>query len=284
VIHLLGRIANTSDQPIVVRNVAGSLLESNGELLAIAPASVHASYLDPGEDTPVRISFLAADAAQHDGMGYEVFYELEASESLDDLSLKFEEPVDYLDPAGKVHLVGEVQNGSNIPLMLNLIAAMYDAEGKMVDAAEIEFIYAPPGEAASYDFDHWGLLEGNSGPYLAAESFSLQWDPGETERLSTTPYNLEVEVLTQQATELGLKIIGVLEIPEIQAGSRIFLFGMIRERETRRLVAVEYFKLAEAQLNRGEFQIEVQLSLPTGFRVESGEISLQAILIPPQAP
>jgi hypothetical protein len=90
-----------------------------------------------------------------------------------------EKPRAYLDGNGSFHLVGEVTNNSKKNLNVDLLAAIYDEDDKVIDASStnLPLLSIAPGETLPFEFDYWGPMSYKDGTFESAWKYSVQWNP-----------------------------------------------------------------------------------------------------------
>ncbi|MEA3350019.1 MAG: FxLYD domain-containing protein, partial [Chloroflexota bacterium] len=101
----------------------------------------------------------------------------------DSFDITFLEETSYYDSDDYFHLVGELQNDSDINLNIAIIAAFYDIDGNVLDADNLSMMpisSLAPGETVTYDISNWKSLNNNEGLFDTVDNYSVQWDPGWT--------------------------------------------------------------------------------------------------------
>lgn len=148
--HCTGEIVNNSGVPVDVDGLAAAVLDSSGALVSADWFWAVAQHLEPGESSPFRASPIgpAGEAAQ-----CRVYVDARQADSVPGYAVQVLGSSYYRDIFDTGHLVGEVRNDSAETLVIQLVAGMYDAEGRVIDADTTSIpISVAPGETAAYDF------------------------------------------------------------------------------------------------------------------------------------
>ncbi len=195
-VHVTGELYNSSGDPVQINGLAAATFDADSNLKTAEVYSVASRYLDPGEDGPFRVTMIGPAEEIANITEYLIYVDAEYTAPEDYYDLIFSEPTNnYVDTNNLFHLVGEITNNTEEYLNVDLLAAIYDDDGRVIDVASTSLpIYSlAPGETLPYDFDDWGLLNYKDGAIDDASTFSVQWDPYWT-WISETEY---VDLLTQ---------------------------------------------------------------------------------------
>ncbi len=138
---------------------------------------------------------LRPDEGGENVASYNLYTDYATTEREDTLELIFSEnQYAYFDSFDSFHLVGEVTNNTDKVLSISMVAAIYDAEGNVIDASTQDiFVSAAPGETLPFDFDSWGPLNTSTDASARASTYSVQWDPYWTWESSSDTVNLTTQ-------------------------------------------------------------------------------------------
>lgn len=262
-IHLVGRIVNHSDLAVTIRAIAAAVFDP--DLFATASAQVWIGHLDPGEDGPFRISIPNHGRESSDHRVYldAQFTQLARSYPIEVTSVR-----SYQDQSGTYHLIGEVAHSHASALHTRLIAAIYDTEGDLMDAAFVD--PAPSsnsGDRIPFVFSNWGPL--NSIPELEGqiESFIIQWDPQWTFEPDVPASQLSIENVQIEPEQGGLIVRGAVNV---QAHEQVHIVAGVRDTTSGILQGVNTFLLKEIDAGT-QAEFEVFIPLEAGIELSSLE-------------
>ena len=179
-VHVTGELYNSRGDPVHINGLAAATFDADGGLMTAKDYSIASRYLDPGEDGPFRVTMIGPAEKIANITEYQIYVDAEYTAPEDYYDLIFSEPTNnYVDTNNTFHLVGEITNNTEEYLKVDLLAAIYDEEGNVIDVASTSLpIYSlEPGETLPYDFDDWGMLNYKDGAIDDASTFSVQWDP-----------------------------------------------------------------------------------------------------------
>ncbi len=174
-VYLIGEVTNTDSQPILVSGIAAATFDAAGEMIAAASESVSLHYLDPGESGPFRINLTGAEGSSADVTDFEIYTDIQIYSEQPSYDISgLDDMYDYMDGYDNIHLVGEFLNNEAKALNISAIAAIYDADGKILDACSGSVAFYPAsGEKVPFDCDSWGPLNWIDGTYDTADTYVI---------------------------------------------------------------------------------------------------------------
>jgi hypothetical protein len=179
-VHVTGELFNNTKDPVQINGLAAVTFDQDGGLLTADSFSEGSHYLDPGESGPFRVT-MTGPAERITEIGeYHIFVDSEAAPPQDYLDLNFSEPqYYYIDGFDSFHLIGEITNNTNKSLTIEILAAVYDEAGNVIDVASthLPLNTLAAGSSLPYDFNTWGPLNTKAGLVDSAVKYSVQWDP-----------------------------------------------------------------------------------------------------------
>jgi len=146
--HVNGEIYNPNEEPIQINGLAAATFRQDDNLITADLFNVSIQYLDPGESGPFRITMIGPGEAGEDATSYEVYTDVEFTSPEEEYDIIFSDiHNNYLDNYDSFHLVGEVTNNTEMNLGISLVAAIYNAEGDVIDASTQDVVVPlSPGE------------------------------------------------------------------------------------------------------------------------------------------
>ncbi len=180
--HVTGEMVNNTGAPVQVNSLAAAIFGPSDELVTAHEYSVLTRSLEPGESGPFRVTMDGPREGFGDGLSYDVYVDAEVDDGADIYAVTFSETDNlYYNSFGDLHIVGEITNDSAEYLNVSLIAAIYDADNNVVDAATFNMPLNSlgPDETLPYDFDFWGPVNDTEGMFDITDptfSYSVQVD------------------------------------------------------------------------------------------------------------
>lgn len=202
VAHCLAEISNPLGTPMQVNRIAAEFRQSDGRLVLVAPAQAYTQVLVPGAVSPVRASAdsirLGTTITGCSLITDVIAYTLPI---VDNSDLDFRNQRLSLSAANTLHLIGAVENNSDIPFSVELVAGLYDAGGQLLDVSRYTLPLAslPPESNFPFDFSDFQILLNTTGLAQTVASLKLQADPYGT--LETRRPALGVDVSELAVTE-----------------------------------------------------------------------------------
>lgn len=271
--HLTGEILNSTDQPIVVNSLAGATFDASGQILTANSYSVSIRYLDPGSSGPFRITIPGADTGTEAIDSFEIFVDAEVSEPIAPFGVTISDAYNYIDTFDNLHLTGEVTNDGTATLNINLIAAIYDVNGIVLDAADVTlpFSAVAPGETVPYDFDFWGPLNYAIGLVDEADSYTIQVDAYWTWDTTTELITLSTQNDVNTIDAFGGEFNGQVVNDSGGAISNVTILIYMRDLASGQVIATGYDYYFDEIAAGGTVDYTVFVDVPTDFDVNSAE-------------
>ena len=273
-LHLTGNLVNNTETPVEIDGLAAATFDENGDLYTADSHSVLIRHLDPGEDGPFRVTMTGPEGGTSNIDEYEIYVDSEATDPVDSYDLVFAEThFNYTDTYDSFHLVGEITNNFNEYLTLSLIAAIYDEDGNVIDAAttDIPTFSIAPGDTLPYDFQYWGPLNYKSDAVANASSYTVQWDPywtwtSTSEYTELTTQNDANEVSSYQVTFTGEVLNNSND--EVEGATVIISLYDIENGE---LVAMGYGGVYDPIGTNQTAEYTVWIDIPADFDIDAVE-------------
>lgn len=276
-VHITGRLVNPGEVPGRIHNITAIITDKEGHPLSVGTAAAFTRYLDPGEDTPFRISVRAEESVIDTEMAHRIFLDAVMADPVDPLGVEFLDPLDFQDAQGEFHLVGEVLNPSEEPIRTVVIAAVYDREGRVLDVAEKDLVILD--SSAAYDLSLWGPMNDDPSLYQEAVSYRIQWDPLRTSPLVGTVHSIRAEVVSRSAVDLGLQISGTVQNTsdeEVRSG-----ILRVEVRDEGGVVGAVQAEIPELLGPGEEWIFDLMIPIPGGLQAESLTLQAEAFQIIP---
>jgi hypothetical protein len=271
--HITGELVNNTDQPIQINSLSGATFDVDGQVLTAGGYSVSIRYLNPGETGPFRISLTGADTGTSTIDSFVVYTDAGFTDPLGPFGLTISDAFDYVDTFDGLHLVGEVTNDGDLTLNVNLIAAIYAADGTVLDASDISLpINAlPPGETLPYDFDFWGPINDTTGLLGQADRYTIQVDAYWTWETTTELIVLTTQNDVNEFDDFGGEFTGQVVNDSGGAISNITIVVYLRDLATGQVVASGYDFIFDELADAATGDYTVFVDVPADFVVDSAE-------------
>jgi len=194
-LHYSGELVNLSDQPVKVDSLAGAVLDQAGAVLVTSSTSSVSEYLMPAGDsagmdrTPftVYMSGPVANVATT-----RAYVDAKVTDPEDDKQVTVTVSNAYADGSGGFHLVGTLLNNGTETLTANLVAGLYGADKKVMDAESTGApLYLTPGVALPFNLDSFSSLNFDPDRIKLVDTYTVQIDPYWTFAVSTEPVTLK---------------------------------------------------------------------------------------------
>ena len=273
-LHITGNLINNTETPVDISGLAAATFDENGDLYTAESHSVLIRYLDPGEDGPFRVTMTGPEGGSADINEYEIYIDAEITDPVEAFDLVFSESqYNYSDTYGSFHLVGEITNNHNEFLTLSMVAAIYDEDGNVLDAAttDIPTFTIAPGDTLPYNFQYWGALNYKNGTIDSASSYTVQWDPywtwtSTSEYIDLTTQNDINEVSSFQVTFTG----EVLNNSSSEVDSATVIVSLF-DIESGELVAMGYGGIYDPIDANQTAEYTVWIDIPSDFDIDKVE-------------
>jgi hypothetical protein len=278
-VHITGELVNTNDSPVQIGNIAAATFDSDGRLITAGSEVVAISYLDPGESGPFYITM---DKPVDDSIAisdFSIYTNAEVTIEKDKYEISFLEIRDYYDTDGDYHLVGELQNNSDVNLSISLLASIFDAAGNVLDADDVDLpVYSVAGgERMFFDFDGWYALNSVEGLAALSDSYVIQADTNWTWKTETTYVDLDVNDGGFEYDPFwGFTFTGtVVNNTGVSANSGEVIV-VLRDDESGSLLAMGYTSLWDEIPTGSTMNYEVFVEIEPDFNLEGFDFSVIA--------
>ncbi len=273
-LHLTGNLINNTETPVNISGLAAATFDENGELYTADSHSVLIRHLDPGEDGPFRVTMTGPVDRSSNITEFEIYIDAETTDPLDTFDLVFSDSHhNYTDAYDSFHLVGEITNNHNEFLTISMVAAIYDEDGNVLDAAttDIPTFSIAPGDTLPYDFQYWGPLNYKVGTIDLASSYTVQWDPywtwaSTSEYIDLATQNDSNEVSSYQITFEG----EVLNNSGAEVDGATVIVSLY-DVESGELVAMGYGGIYDPIASNATAEYTAWVSIPVDFDIDSYE-------------
>jgi hypothetical protein len=277
-IHLVGEIVNNSDQLIEISSLAAALFDSEGKIVTAGGDYVLVHTLDIGESGPFRFSLSAPPDITEDLTDYQFYAEAAPGSQEVEYPVSFSEHYQYLDAYGDYHLVGQVTNDSDQALNLSLVAGVYDADGKILDAstAYLPFYALAPGDTASYDVSGWGPIQFIPEIFEAVVDYQVMvdWYWSWNTELNTIDVDADEPSIT--FSEYDSMVSGKITNNTGAALESITVVVEFYDKSSRQLVATGYTMVYEEIPDGASITYEIYVYTPADLDPSSVDIQIIA--------
>jgi hypothetical protein len=270
-VNVTGELVNNNTFPIEISDVAAATFDADGQLVTGDTDDISISYLDPGESGPFRISMDAPVDNADSIVDFIVYTDAEVSSGRNTYDIGFISEHDYFDTDGDFHLVGELQNNSDVSLNITLIAGIYDAQENVLDAEKTDVpVYAlAPGEHMFYDFTDWYPIDDSEGLYEKMDTYVVQVEPGWTWDTDTQYVDLS---FTDDGFEYdsfwGLTFTGQVVNDSGQTITGGIVLVPLRDKQTGELLAMGYQTIYDDIEPGGSQDYEVMVEISEDLDLE----------------
>ncbi len=274
-LYVTGELVNSNAEPAYITGIGIGALGDAG-LVGVGEAKVFPQLLMGGESGP----FLATVSGQ--GLRkprLDLLISAVKADATFDYRFDFSGTANfYADEIADYHLVGLVTNSNEVPMSLALIAAVYDADGNVLDVnrTHIPCDPLPPGETVPFDFTFWDLLDFEEGLGEKVASYTVMVDEAWTWEMDYAPFPLEAVLEQQEANAWGLALYGSVTNRADQDAGAVLVIASLYDADGN-IVATAY-SYDDAGLPRGESRDfpSIDVSLPPDVDPASLTIDLVA--------
>ena len=151
--HIVGEVQNDSENVVSLVQIEATLLNEDDQVIERMSGSVFIDVMQPGEKSAFHIVFFDSEQASNIS-SYEIDTSGEIIEDDKPRTLEVSIAEGYVDEIGQHHIVGEVKNNGDVAATFVAVsAAMYDADGNVLDAISGSTVPRSilPGEKAPFD-------------------------------------------------------------------------------------------------------------------------------------
>ncbi len=180
--YISGELVNKSNEGSKVDSLAGAVLDDAGNVVAADWSVSYSYYLAPAGDaggmdrSPFIISI---DGPVHENYtGYATYVDGIVSEEIPVQEIYVDLTYDYFDDWGDFHVVGTLENGSDVRYSTYLVTGLYDEFGVVIDAASSSMpMYLEPGQVIPFDATYFSSVGWNDGQAERVDNYTTQIDP-----------------------------------------------------------------------------------------------------------
>ena len=279
-IYVTGELLNSGTTPVEIGDVAVATFDANGTLVTADVSYAAISYLGPGEVGPFRVTMETPQTGAETITDFRVYTNAEIVDPEDAYTVTFLEEDTYFDSSDSFHLIGKLQNDSDVPLNISLVAALYDAEGVVLDADSLSMLplsSLAPGESVTYDFSTWSSINNVESLADQADSYTVQWDPAWTWEASSMYVDIASSDEGNEYDSFWGQIFrGQVENDYGEPLDGAVVIVNIYDRETGALRATGHDAIFDEIPDGGSVEYEVTVPVEEGFDIESVDVEIIA--------
>jgi hypothetical protein len=216
-VWLTGELVNHSDQPAQINDLAGAAAPDANTIAAASTASAVSRLLAPAGDkfgldrTPFEIKLVGPIPSGAAAQFYidAVLAQPDTLQSTDGLKLKLETA--YVTSSDHVSVIATISNSGTETVTSRAVAGLYDAQGRVLDAAYEDTTFdIPPGAASQAIVYYFGSVNGNSDLIGKVVSYTAQIDPYWTFSVSHGVVSLKATKVTTETNGSTVTIKGTI--------------------------------------------------------------------------
>lgn len=279
-VYVTGELLNSGTTPVSIGEVAAATFEANGNLVTANASYASISYLEPGELGPFRVTMVKPVSGAEAINDFTLYTNAEVVDPEDAFTITFLEEDTYFDASDNFHLIGKLQNDSDVHLNIALIAALYDADGVVLDADSLSMLplsSLAPGESVTYDFKTWSPINNVEGLADQADSYTVQWDPAWTWETSSAYVDIAFSDEGNEYDSFWGQIFrGQVENDHGEPLDGAVVIVNLYDRETGALWATGYETIFDEIPDGGTAEYEVNVPVEAGFDIETVDIEIIA--------
>jgi len=279
-IYVTGELLNSGTTPVEIGDVAVATFDADGTLVTADVSFAAISYLGPGEVGPFRVTMETPQTGAEAITDFRVYTNAEIVDPEDAYTITFLEEDTYFDSSDSFHLIGKLQNDSDVPLNISLVAALYDAEGVVLDVDSLSMLPVSslaPGESVTYDFSTWSSLNTVEGLADQADNYTVQWDPAWTWEASSMYVDIAFSDEGNEYDSFWGQIFrGQVENDYGEPLDGAVVIVNLYDRETGALWATGHEAIFDEIPDGGSVEYEVTVPVEEGFDIESVDVEIIA--------
>jgi hypothetical protein len=192
--YVTGEIANKTDKPIVIRDLAIGLLDKDKKVIAADYSVDYAIYLQPAGNTDQRDAspfYLRINNPGSEPADWKTYVDTEVVDQPQKYDLQIKITNNYFDDVGNFHIVGTVTNNSSETLTTQIVAGLYDKDGVVLDAYSTSSpVNLAAKEELPYDISSFTNVNSNPDEASRLDTFTVQIDD-----YFTFPSSIETAIL-----------------------------------------------------------------------------------------
>jgi hypothetical protein len=169
VAHVTLEVVNPGTKPALLNDLMVAVFDASDRLISAVSAEVAPRLLNPGESGPIRATLALPPGSATQVKTYKLYMDAIATDSAAetlDVTKDIQVSTQYLDTAGHLHLVGQITNPNDKPLMVSVQAAIYtdSTRAAVADATSLDtLIPLAPGASMPFDLTDWQVLNNKAG-------------------------------------------------------------------------------------------------------------------------
>lgn len=180
--YISGELVNKSNSGSKVDSLAGAVLDDAGTVVAADWSVSYSYYLAPAGDSggmdrsPFIISI---DGPVHENYsGFATYVDGIVTEEIPVQEIYVNLTYDYFDDWGDFHVVGTLENGSDVRYSTYLVTGLYDDAGVVIDAASSSMpMYLEPGQVIPFDATYFSSVGYIDAQAERVDNYTTQIDP-----------------------------------------------------------------------------------------------------------
>jgi hypothetical protein len=183
-VYLTGEVVNKSDQPAVLNNFAGALLDGSGNVNGTSSFQDVTRLLSPAGDAAGadRSPFVIHIPGPVKSGGTPTYYFDAVQGKQDDLdvaaNIDLHLDTSYADENSDVYVVATVTNSGTETMTVRVMSGLYNKDGKVLDGSSANApIQLAPGASSPVPMYYFANLNGNADLVGQVTSYTAQIDP-----------------------------------------------------------------------------------------------------------
>jgi hypothetical protein len=278
-LHVSGEIFNSNKIPTYIDQVVVAFFDGNGLITSANSRSIGSHYLEPGEVGPFRVSIPLPEEWIEPTAEYTLYIRATRGSLLGLHDLTIESRAShFFDQEGVFHLVTQVTNDSDQPMLPVFLATIYDSSGSVLDVSETTTFGMPlsPGESMFIHFSDWAVL--NSGQFASqkVEKYAIQWDPYLTHEAVQDWIHLETQLDIIQIENGNAAIQGSVTNQTSQPIAAYKIIARLWDQSTGNTLAITAIEEIAELLEMEARPFKLETSLPPFSEGITIEITLLA--------
>jgi hypothetical protein len=273
--EVIGTMANPGAQSVLVNGLMAAVYDAKGKMISAGYAQVTPRYLAPGESGPIRATIELPQGAGSAVSSQRFFMDVLQRDAPAALPLDPEKDVKvlshYTDAKGHFHLLGQITNSSNRPVMTAVQASVSSADNQLLDAGQYATpLPLDPGQTAPFDISEWGALNALPGAQTGASAnilASLRLEPFLSWESAAPAVKLALVNPTQSIESSTAIFHGRVKNDSGSGITSGLVTAVLKQKADGKIVAVGSMHLAisDSAAPGAELDYAMQLTLPAGL-------------------
>jgi hypothetical protein len=175
-----GTVVNKGSQPVLIRDIAAALINSDKRILAAAYSVDYSVFLQSAGDvnkldtTPF---YLRVTNPASQPTAFNIYLDVEEASPPAAYNLNCTITNHYFDGQGVFHIDGTLTNNSKVTLSTKMVAGLYDKNGVVLDAYSIGSpVNVGAGEIIPFDISSFENVNNSADAHNALDHFTVQID------------------------------------------------------------------------------------------------------------